>query len=232
MIRREVPAMRPPLAALALIACLSLPFGRLDAEKARHASRKVPKVEMSLSGPTTVRPNESLESQRYRMLLTNRSSEPLVLFVRNEYLMNARWDWTVTDAKGAPIGMEFILHGYCGTVPYSADAEIAARRIHDDEVIALQPGDSREFPIPAGPSDDYSFTRAGIYHLSVTMSYVPPNAGEFLDQRGKRWKAYGYDQWDLSELSPDAFQTLQNSLSVQTTSKTWNLELTSSRRPR
>ena len=231
MIRREVHAMRPPLAALALIACLSLPFGRLDAERARRVSRKVPKVEMALSGPTTVPHNESLEMQRYKVLLTNRSAEPLVLFVRNEYLMNARWDWTVTDARGEFVGVEFVQRWYCGTVPYSAEAEIAWHHIHDEDVIALQPGDSREFSVPVGPSDAYSFPRAGMYHLSVTMTYVPPNAGELLDQRGQRFKAAGYDQWDLSELSPDAFQTLQNSLSLQATSKTWNLKLTSSRRP-
>jgi hypothetical protein len=223
--------MRPPLAALALIACLSLPFGRLDAEKARHASRKVPKIEMTLSGPTTVRSNESLESQRYKVLLTNRSADPLVLFVRGQYLMNARWDWTVTDAKGGPVGMEFVSHGYCGTVPYSAEAEIAWHHIHDEDVVTLQPGDSREFSVPVGPSDLYSFPRAGTYHLSVAMTYVPPNAGEFLDQRGKRFKALGYDQWDLSELTPDAFQTLNNSLSVQATSTSWNLQLASRRRP-
>jgi hypothetical protein len=242
MIRRQVPAVRPPLAAFALIACLSVPFGRLDTEKARRATRTLPKVELALSGPTTVRAVESLATQRYKVLLTNRSQEPLVLFARNDFLLNAQWSWIVTDAKGRPIGMEFFptYHGFCGTPGYSEEAVAAWHRLHDSDVVVLNPGESYGFAIPVGPSDDYNFPNAGTYRLSVTLRYMPPSATEYIDAQGQRVKTPhrqgffvpgGYDQWDLSELSPDVFRLLQDSLSFQSTSSAWDLVLRSKRQP-
>jgi hypothetical protein len=236
MIPRELPPMRtsmqPSLAAFVLIACVALPLGGLGAGETRRLSRKLPKVEIQLSGPTSVRPQDSLTMQSYKALLTNHSAEPLVLIVREGYLMDANWNWTVTDAKGFPVGMEFILRGYCGTVPYSAEAKAEASRLHDKDLVVLTPGESREFPIPAGPSDDYSFPSAGTYHLSVTLTYVQPNATEYFDEQGKRRAASGYAQWDLSQLNINSLHALQESLSVQATSKPWDLQLPSPRRAR
>jgi len=236
MIRREarVRVMRPPLAAFALIACLSLPLARLDAERARRPLRKLPKVELALSGPTTVRAGESLAANRYKVLLTNHSEEPLVLFARNDFLLNAQWSWMVTDSQGSPVGMELfpMMRGFCGTMPYSAESMAAWHRLHDSDVLALNPGESYEFAIPVGPSDDYSFPRAGTYHLSVTLTYTPPKV---TTDDGDRWlprRAYeSEDQWGFSQLSPDAFHQLQDSLPVQATSNLWSLQLNSSRRP-
>ncbi len=209
-----------------------MPFLRLGAVDSRHSPRKLPKFEIKLSGPTMVRPSESLESQIFHALLTNRSAEPQVFVMRNRILMNANWYWTVTDAKGMPVGMEFVLRGFCGTPPNSAEAEAEASRLHDKDLLVLAPGESREFPILPGPSDDYSFPSAGTYHLSVTLTYVPPNADHYFDERGKRQRASGYAQWDLSQLGVDQLAAVENSLSVQATSDTWNLELPSKRRAR
>jgi hypothetical protein len=96
----------------------------------------------------------------------------------------------------------------------------------------LAPGESHEFPILPGPSDDYSFPSAGTYHLSVTLTYVPPNADHYFDEQGKRQPASGYTQWDLSQVGVDQLAALQYSLSVHATSDTWNLELPSKRRAR
>jgi len=226
---REVPYVRPPLAAFVLVVCVCVPFLGLGAQDVRHSARKLPKIELKLSGPTTIRPSESLTMQRYSALLTNRSSEPLVLFVRQGFLMNANWDWWVTDAKGLPVGMELVLRGYCGTVPGD---DPKAHFLHDDDVLVLSPGESHEFAIPAGPSDDYSFPSAGTYHLSVTMTYVPPNADHYFDEHGKRQHARNYEPWDLSRLGVDQRVAVENSLSVQATSDIWNLELPSKRRAR
>jgi hypothetical protein len=226
--RREVAYLRPPLATLVLIACVSVPFLKLGAQDARLSPRKLPKVAIKLSGPRTVRPGASLESQIYKALVTNRSAEPLVFVVRNGFLMNANWDWTVTDAKGMPIGMEFVLHGYCGTVP---GEDPNARFLRDSDLVVLGPGESHEFPVLPGPSDDYSFPSAGTYHLAVTLTYVPPNANHYFDERGKRQRANGYAQWDLSKLGVDQLAAVENSLSVQATSDVWNLELPARRSP-
>ncbi|MGC1620743.1 MAG: hypothetical protein WA765_19800 [Candidatus Acidiferrum sp.] len=227
--RREVPYLRPPLATLVLMACVCMPFLKHGAQDARRSPRKLPKVEIKLSGPTTVRPGKSLELQRYTALLTNRSAEPLVLFVRQGFLMNANWDWWVTDAKGQPVGMELVMRGYCGTVPGDNPK---AHFLHDDDVLILGPGESYEFAIPAGPSDDYSFPSAGTYHLAVTLTYVPPNATYYFDERGKRQPSRVDTQWDLSQLGVDQRAAMENSLSVQATSDAWNLELPSMRRVR
>jgi hypothetical protein len=229
MLQREVAYLRPPLATLVLIACVWVPFLQLGAQDARHSPRKLPKVAIKLSGPTTVRSGESLESNIFHALLTNRSAEPLVLFVRNGILMNVRWDWSVTDAKGMPIGMGLVLHGYCGTVP-GEDPD--ARFLRDSDLVVLVPGESHEFPVLPGPSDDYSFPSAGTYHLAVTLTYVPPNADHYFDERRKRQRAIGYEQWDLSKLSVDQLAAVENSLSLQATSDTWNLELPSRRGPK
>lgn len=225
MMRREVPPMRPPLAALLLAACVCVPLSQFGSEAAHRPARKIPKFEIKLSGPSSLGANESLEIQRFNALLANRSEEPQVLFVREGYLMNARWNWTVTDAKGQYVGMDFVLRGYCGTVPYSEEAAEEARHINDKDLIVLAPGESREFAIPAGPSDDYSFPKAGTYHLAVTLTYMPPNATFYFDEHGKRQKAEGYERWDLGRLSVDSLQGLQNSLSIQATSGRWNLML-------
>jgi len=230
--RRESYNVHPPLAAFVLVACLCVPFLRLGAEDSRRPPRKLPKMEIKLSGPTTVRSSESLESQIFHALLTNRSAEQQVFVVRNGFLMNANWSWTVTDAKGMPVGMEFILRGFCGTPPYSPEAEAEASWLHDEDLLVLAPGESHEFPILPGPSDDYSFPSAGTYHLSVTLTYVPPNADHYFDERGKRQRASAYAQWDLSQLGVDQLAAVENSLSVQATSDTWNLELPSKRRAR
>jgi hypothetical protein len=229
MMQREVQYLRPPLATLVLIACVCVPFLKLGAQDARHAPRKLPKLEIKLSGPTTVRPGASLESEIYNALLTNRSAEPLVFVVRNGFLMDANWDWSVTDAKGQPVGMGLVLRGYCGTVP---GEDPNARFLRDSDLLVLGPGESHEFPILPGPSDDYSFPSAGTYHLTVTLTYVSPNADHYFDERGKRQRASGYAQWDLSKLGVDQLAAVENSLSVQATSGTWNLELPSRRGPR
>jgi hypothetical protein len=233
MLKREVPCLRPPLATLVLVACVCVPFLKLGAQDARHSARKLPKVEIKLSGPATVRPGESLESNIFQALLTNRSAEPLVFVVRNGFLMDARWDWSVTDAKGTPIGMGFVPgRGFCGTPMTSPEAEAEARHLRDDDLLVLAAGESHEFPVLPGPSDDYSFPSAGTYHLAVTLTYVPPNADHYFDRRGKRQLAIGYAQWDLSKLGVDQFAAVENSLSVQATSDTWNLELPSRRGPK
>jgi hypothetical protein len=229
MMRREVSHLRPPLATFVLVVCVCVPFLRLGAQNARRSARKLPKIELKLNGPTTVRPSDSLTMQRYSVLLTNRSSEPLVLFVRQGYLMNAGWDWWVTDARGLPVGMELVMRGYCGTVP---GENPNARFLHDSDLLVLGTGESHEFPIPAGPSDDYSFPTAGTYHLSVTLTYVPPNADHYFDEHGKRQPARSYEPWDLSQLGVDQRAAMENSLSVQATSDIWNLELPSKRRAR
>ena len=229
MMQREVQYLHPPLATLVLMACVCVPFLQLGAQDAHHSARKLPKVDIKLSGPTTGRPNESLESNIFNALLTNRSAEPLVFVVRNGFLMNARWDWSVADAKGIPIGMGFVMHGYCGTVP---GKDPKARFLRDGDLLVLGPGESHDFPVLPGPSDDYSFPSAGTYHLTVTLTYVPPNANQYFDERGRRQRAIGYAQWDLSKLGVDQFAVVKNSLSVHATSDTWNLELPSRRGPR
>jgi hypothetical protein len=234
MMQREVAYLRPPLATLILIACVCVPFLQLGAQDARRSSRKLPKAEIKLiSGPTTLRPNESLESNIFHALLTNRSAEPLLLFVRSGILMNARWDWTVTDAMGTPIGMGFELgRGFCGTPITGPEAQAEARHLRDDDLLVLAPGESHEFMVLPGPSDDYMFPSAGTYHLAVTLTYVAPNADHYFDERGKRQRALGYQQWDLSRLGVDQFAAVKNSLSVQATSDTWNLVLPSRRGPK
>jgi hypothetical protein len=236
MMRREVPAMpmrsmRPQLAALVLAACVCAPISQFGAAAARPA-RKIPKFEVKLNGPASVRPRDSLEMQRFTAVLTNRSAEPQVLAVRNGYLLNARWDWFVTDSKGSPVGMEFILRGYCGTPMISLEAQMEARKLRDSDLVTLAPGESHEFPVQPGPLDDYYFPAAGTYHLAVTLIYVPPNTTYYFDAAGKRQKAIGLEQWDFSRLGVDALAAVQNSLPVYATSDNWNLVLAAPRHAR
>jgi len=220
--------MRSPLAVLALVVLSLFWLGSTKATGA-DAPRKRPKVSLAISGPSSVTRNESLELLRFRAVLTNRGTEPLLLFVRNDYLLNANWNWTATDAEGAPVGMEFVNHGFCGTPVMSPEAEAAARRIHDSDLVTLAPGESREFPIPGGPSDDYNFPAAGTYRFAVTLFYLPPNAAYFVDERGQRQKASGFEQWDLSQVSVHAVAALQKSFSLSATSNAWDLQLPTAR---
>lgn len=228
MMRREVPPMRPPLAALLLAACMCAPLARFGAEGPRRPPHMIPKFDIHVSGPASLGPDESLAAQRFVARLTNRSAEPQVLFVREGYLMNARWNWTVTDTKGQYLGMALVIAGYCGTLPYDEKAAEEARHIRDKDLTVLAPGESRGFPI-AGPSDDYDFPKAGTYHLAVTLTYVPPNAPYYFDEHSRRQKAEGYEQWDLSTLSVDGLQAMQNSLSIRAASDTWSLTVPTAR---
>jgi len=220
--------MRSPLVVLVLVALSLFSLGNSSVEGA-DAPRRRPKISLAISGPNSVGRNESLELLRFQAVVTNRGTEPLLLFVRNDYLLNANWNWTVTDIEGAPVGMEFVQHGYCGTPIRSPEAEAAARRIHDRDLVTLAPGESREFPIPGGPSDDYNFPAAGTYHFAVSLSYLPPNATHFYDEQGQKQKAYGFEQWDLSELSMHAAVKLQKSYSLLAKSNAWDLTLPTAR---
>lgn len=42
--------------------------------------------------------------------------------------------------------MEFVEHGYYGTIPYDPNWS----QVHDSDVFVLGPGDSHEFPISGG----------------------------------------------------------------------------------
>lgn len=220
--------MRPRLTVLALVALGLLGFSNSGVAGA-DAARKLPKISLSLSGPTSVRRNESLELLRFQAVLTNRGSEPLLLFVRDGYLLNARWNWTVTDAEGMPMGMQLVERGFCSTPAMSPEAEAAARRIHDSDLVALAPGESREFPVPGGPSDDYDFPASGTYRFAVTLDYLPPNAGSYLDEQGQRHKATGYEQWDLSQLSVQGAAALRKSFSLYAMSNAWEMALPTAR---
>jgi hypothetical protein len=215
------------LATLSLISFNAAAFA--GAASHRPKAPKASKISIALSGPSSARRNESLEYLRFKAVLTNRSAEPLVLFVRDGLLMNARWDWSVTDAQGQQLGMEFVNRGFCGTPAVSPEAEAAAHRIHDTDLVTLAPGESREFAIPAGPSDDYNLPVAGTYHVAVMLFYLPPNATYFVDGAGHRQKAGGYDTWDLSQLSNEAAAALQRSSSLEAISNAWNLELPTAR---
>jgi len=227
MTRKHVPTARPQLAALALVAVSLITFGNMQVAAAKRLTRKVPKVEIHLTGPHTVSPSASLESQVFHALLTNRSTEPLVFFVRNGYLMNANWSWTVKNDQGTPMGMEFAEHLYCGTIPYDPNWA----QLHDRDVFVLGPGESHDFATPGGPSDDYVFPSAGVYHLYVSLTYVPPKASQRFDAHGRRRSANGYEHWDTGDLSLSNLEALQNSLSIQATSDIWSLTLPSSRHP-
>jgi hypothetical protein len=220
--------MRFPLAVLALVVLGLVSLGNSNVEGA-DAPRKRPKVSLSINGPSSVTRNESLELLRFRAVLTNRGAAPVLLFVRNDYLLNANWNWTVTDAEGTPMGMELVNHGFCGTVPYSEEAAAEARRVRDKDLVTLAPGESREFPIPGGPSDDYNFPAPGTYRFAVTLAYLPPNAAYLTDEQGQRQKAYGFEQWDLSQLSVNGAAALQRSFSLQATSNAWDVALPTAR---
>jgi len=220
-------SMRASFAAFLLVACIALLFGRAGAESERRSPRKIPKIEVKLSGPHSLAARYSLESQLFTARLTNRSGEPLVLFVRNGFLLNTHLDWTVTDDKGLPLGMVWVSRGMCGTVPHDPNANV----LRDSNVLMLNPGESREFPV-SGPSDDYVFPRGGTYHLSMTLLYVPPNAKQYFDSRGRKISATKFfEGWDSSQLSRGNLDLLQNSLSVLSRSDTWNLTLPSPRGP-
>jgi hypothetical protein len=211
---------------LALLFVLGVPAkspAKRGDDVAGSRNRIPAKIQVKLIGPASIRSRESLESQSFKALLTNRSSVPQTFLVRNGFLMNADWFWTLTDAEGSPVGMEFVERWVCGTVP-----DYPTPPLQDSDVFILGPGESHEFPIPVGPSDDYRFPRPDTYHLFVTLTYVPPNSTEFFDGHGKPKTspaASGYPRWDLSMLSPEKREALQNSRGLQVKSGPWNLVL-------
>jgi hypothetical protein len=211
---------------LALLFVLGVPAkstAKCGDDVAGGRTRIPAKIQVKLIGPASVRSRESLESQRFTALLTNRSSVPQTFLVRNGFLQNAEWFWTLTDGEGSPVGMELVQRWVCGT---GWDRPIPP--LQDNDVFILGPGESHEFPIAIGPSDDYRFPRPDTYHLFVTLTYVPPNSTEFFDRHGKATTspaASGYPRWDLSMLSPEKREALQNSRGLQVKSGPWNLVL-------
>lgn len=211
---------------LALLFVLGVPANspaKRGDEVARGRTRIPAKIEVKLNGPTSVRSRESLESQSFKALLTNRSSVPQTFLVRKGFLMNADWFWTLTDSEGSTVGKEFVQRWVCGTLP-----DYPNPPLQDNHVFVLGPGESHEFPIPVGPSNDYRFPRPDTYHLFVTLTYVPPNSTEFFDGHGKARTspaASGYPRWDLSMLSPGKLEALQNSRGLQVKSSPWNFVL-------
>jgi hypothetical protein len=217
--------MRLLLVPFIVITSIFLPLGKLNAQGEQHPTPELPTIEIKLTGPRSIGPTESLESQRFEARLTNRSAQSVVLFVRNGVLLNANWFWSITDAKGQSLGMASVEYLYCGTVPFDPNW----RRLRASDVFTLGPRESREFRIP-GPSDDYVFPYAGMYHFSVSLTYVPPDAAEYIDEQGNRQTAGAYGGWDLSDLSPDNLAVLHNSSSLQGKSDIWDMQMPS-RRP-
>lgn len=85
-----------------------MPVRQFGAVASQGPGQNIPRIEIRLSGPASIRPGKSLEVQRFTATLTNRSAESQILFVREGYLMNVGWNWTVTDAKGQPLGMGLV----------------------------------------------------------------------------------------------------------------------------
>jgi hypothetical protein len=68
--------------------------GRVEAAP-RDAGKRA-----GLTGPARVGLPDSLEEKDFKATLMNHSTAPMVFLACNGVLMNAIWDWTITDVKG------------------------------------------------------------------------------------------------------------------------------------
>jgi hypothetical protein len=195
--------------------------GRVEAAP-RDAGKRAG-LELRLTGPAPVGLPDSLEEKDFKATLTNHSPTPMVFLARNGALMNAIWDWTITDVKrNRVVGMDLRYRLYCATPPTGEENPESLVPLHDADIFVLEPGESHEFSITGDSLFRYAFPRADTYLCSVTLTYVAPNSGEFVDEAGVRWTER---HWDFSNLTTEKREALQSSRGLKAASDKWKVAL-------
>lgn len=186
--------------ATALVLALTMPG--LAVPRPKEPQPQTP-LELKIFGPGFIYPSQ--RQVRYKAVLTNRSSEPVVIAARD-----ARLDFTLTstisDSSGRELGRTPLL--YC-PVGGKGWYQNLVRHMKDSDVAILKPGEKFEFLFD-DISSNYIFPGRGRYHAAIAYSYVPPqfegNAGSPVD---------GFDaKYDLSELSPATLENLRHAVPI------------------
>jgi hypothetical protein len=164
-------------------------------------------LELRISGPSFIREGQAV---KYKAVLINRSSEPIVLASPDsplDFILN----WTIIDTSGRVLPSRPFLFCPVGGKGWYSDLK---RRMKDSDIRLLQPSEKLEFSFD-DISGSYLFPGHGRYQVTFVYSYVPP---QFEGHPGT--PVDGFDaKYDLSDLSPATLRALRLSVPITVSSK-------------
>jgi len=195
-----------PLKLFAAVLLLGL-GSQVRAIPPRKQSTPQPPLELRINGPSFIREGQAV---KYKAVLINRSSEPVVLASpdsRLDFNLNS----TITDPSGRPLSPKPFFFCPVGGKGWYSDLK---RHMKDSDIKVLQPGEKLEFSFD-DISDSYLFPGHGRYQVTFVYSYIPP---QFEGHPGT--PVDGFDaKYDLSDLSPTTIQALRQSVPITVSSK-------------
>lgn len=164
-------------------------------------------LKLTIIGPRSVHSGQKV---KFKAVLTNNSSAPFVLALRDASLDFAL-KWTITDSYGFEPRKPFM--GFACPVGGPGWYHNLVRRLQDSDLTLLRPGDKLEF-VSYDISADYVLAGRGSYQVTASYSYVPPridaNGGVERDRFGQKY--------DLTDLSPQTLEILKHAATVNATS--------------
>jgi hypothetical protein len=195
-----------PLKVFAAVLLLGLGT-QVRATPPRKQPMPQPPLELRISGPGFIHDGQAV---KYKAMLINRSSEPVVLASPDSRL-DFNLNWTITDPSGRPLSSRPFFYCPVGGKGWYSDLK---RNLKDSDIRVLQPGEKLEFSFD-DISDSYLFPGYGRYQVICVYSYVPP---QFEGHPGT--PVDGFDaKYDLSDLSPKTLQALRLSVPITVSSK-------------
>jgi hypothetical protein len=159
-------------------------------------------LEMKIFGPGFIYTGQKI---KYRVVLTNRSSEDIVLASQDARL-DFNVNWSISDLWGRELPQMAMLICPVGGKGWFKNL---VRHMKDSDVTTLKPGEKFEFVFD-NVSDNYIFPGSGKYQLAFSYSYIPP---QFEGHDGSPVDNFDA-KYDVSDLSAATLENLRRSVPI------------------
>jgi len=178
-------------------------------------------LELVISGPREDFPDTNWRQyhpRNFKMTLINHSSHPIV-FGPNAPAAFASYDtvdWRVIDPSGKPV--PYRPRYICRVGGLTSFPGRPARRITDESLFVIQPGESRDL----GDFDLtmwFLLTEPGEYKIYRDFSFSPPRLAPIVTSDGRKFAP----EYDASALSPEKLEMLRDSIPFNIRSNVWTL---------
>jgi hypothetical protein len=200
-------AFLPKVYPLALLMGLTIPLHSAPPHK--QPTLQGP-LELKVIGPGFIHEGEAV---KYKAVLINRSSGPIILASRDSRL-DFDITWAISDLSGRELPRA-PFKGIICPVGGKGWYQNLTRRMKDSDLTILQPGESLEFRFD-DISDSYLFPGHGRYQVAFVYTYVPP---QFEGRAGTQLDGFNA-KYDLSDLSPSTLEALRHAIPISVASNT------------
>lgn len=119
-------------------------------------------VQLEIDGPRLIHRGEELH---FRMFLTNRSSETIII-PSPKGAFQPSLLWTITDSIGKSLLPPPPVGFFCPVTGSPA--------VGDTDFLSLKSGERIEIPVVGDPTDSVVFPNKGFYRISLIYMFYPP----------------------------------------------------------